>query len=464
MKELLSTSAAALARAIRTKEVSSAEVVEACLQRIEAVNPALNAVVQLAAEAARAQAREADARLARGQIAGPLHGLPVTIKDAFETAGIVSTGGTKGRASFVPAEDATAVRRLKAAGAIVLGKTNLPELSLAFESDNLVYGRTNNPYDLARVPGGSSGGEAAIIAACGSPLGLGSDAAGSVRLPAHYCGIAALKPTTGRAPTTGHFPSLVGIFGPLLAIGPLARRVEDLALALPIIAGADWRDAAVVPMPLGDPAAVDAKTLHVAFHTDNGIATPTPETASAVHSAARALADAGATVEEERPQALDQAYDILLGVWAADGGAGIEAELERAGTTESHPMVQRLLDSLRPYALSGAAYGDLLSRWARFRNSMLAFLEGYDAIVCPVNAAPAMPHGLTWDGKNFPTFSYTAAYNLTGWPGAVVRCGTSPEGLPIGVQVLARPWREDVALAAAQILETALGGWQPPPL
>jgi amidase len=209
----VTSSATPLARAIQARQGSALEVVEAHLQRIADVNPRLNAVVQLPAEAARAQAHAADAALARGEIHGPLHGVPVTIKDAFDTAGIISTAGTLGRAGFIPRQDATAVARLRAAGAIVLGKTNLPELSMACESHNLIYGRTNNPYDLARTPGGSSGGEAAIIAACGSPLGLGTDAGGSLRVPSHFCDIATIKPTRGRVP-------MIGAGGALWHAGP----------------------------------------------------------------------------------------------------------------------------------------------------------------------------------------------------------------------------------------------------
>src|SRR5207248_9792799 len=221
MDELIYASATSLAQAIRNKRVSSQEVVEAYIHRIEAVNPQLNAVVQLTADTALTQARQADVALTRGEIDGPLHGVPITIKDSFDTQGVISTAGTKGRASYVPQQDAPAVARMRAAGAILLGKTNLPELSLAYESNNLIYGRTNNPYDLSRTPGGSSGGESAIIAAGGSPLGLGSDAAGSLRWPAHCCGIATLKTTYGRVPMTGTFPPAMGLLGPLWQAGPL---------------------------------------------------------------------------------------------------------------------------------------------------------------------------------------------------------------------------------------------------
>jgi len=462
--ELIYASATELARAIRAKEVSSEEVVDAYLQRIEKVNLKLNAIVQLTADSARVQARKADADLARGRVRGPLHGVPMTIKDNVETAGVVCTGGTKGRASFVPTQDATVVARMRAAGAIMLGKTNLPELALAFETDNMVYGRTNNPYDLSRTPGGSSGGEAAIIAAGGSPLGLGNDMGGSIRLPAHLCGIAGIKPTTGRVPKTGHFPWSGRWLDPLWQPGPMARFVEDLILTLPIIAGVDWRDPTIVPMPLGDPEKVDLKSLRVAFYTDNGIMSPTPETVEVVKKTAKELSDAGVTLEENRPEGIEQSYNIFKGLFAADGGAGVQRLLQTVGTTEIHPWTQGLLGFCRRFGMTTAEFGGLMLQLATFNRSMLSFMEKYDVIICPVCAHPALPHGVSIEFEKFPAFSYTMTYNLTGWPGVVVRGGTSPEGLPIGVQVVARPWREDVALAVAQHIEIVLGGWQRSPL
>jgi amidase len=462
MDRLIFRSATTLAKAIRAKQVSSEEVLRASIERVGAVNPKLNAVVQLPAEQALGQAREADRALARGEVKGPLHGVPFTLKDAIETAGVISTGGTEGRAAYVPAEDAVVVGRLRAAGGILLGKTNCPELGWAWESDNLIYGRTNNPYDLSLSPGGSSGGEAAIIAAGGSPLGLGSDAGGSVRFPAHCTGITAIKPTSGRVPRTGHFPGPGGTLDSLWQIGPLARYVEDLALVLPIISGVDWHDAAVVPMPLGDPRAVEVRNLRVAFHTDNGIAPPTRETVETVEKSAKSLSAAGVAVEEAQPAGIAETYEIYLKLFSADGGAGIEALLKTAGTTRLHPLMGRVLEIQRANCLSPAEFGSLVVRWDAFRSGLLAFMERYDAILCPVCAFPGMVHGSTYD--RLEAFSYTMTFNLTGWPAAVVRAGALPGGLPIGVQVAARPWREDVALTLAQHIETALGGYQPPPL
>ncbi|MCH8088566.1 MAG: amidase [Chloroflexi bacterium] len=464
MDKLIYASATALAQAIRHKEVSSTEVVEAHLRRIEEVNPRLNAVVLLTGDRALAEAREADAALARGEVKGPLHGVPMTIKDALDTEGVISTGGTLGRAAFVPKEDATVVKRLRDAGGIMLGKTNLPELSLFWECDNLIHGRCNNPYDLTRGPGGSSGGEAAIIAAGGSPFGIGSDAGGSIRQPAHYCGIAGIKPTSGCVPRTGHFRPPGGIQDFRNQVGPLARFVEDLMLVLPIIAGPDSRDPAIVPGPLGDPQSVDLKGLRVSFHTDNGIASPTPETAEAVRRAVQCLADAGAQVEESLPADIGQVPEIYGRLRRLSGRSEIKQVLDAIGTREVHPFTRKWQESLADTSASAEEIFDCMAEWDAFRGSMLSYIQDYDVILSPVCAEPALPYGQTMDADKLPGFSYVTWYNLTGWPGVAVRGGTSPEGLPIDVQVGAGAWHDHVALAVARHIESALGGWQPPPL
>lgn len=450
-----------MAAAIRKKEISASELVRACLQRIEQVNPRLNAVVQLGAEQALKQARDADQGLARGEECGPLHGVPFTLKDAIESAGLICTAGTEGRAHYVPSQDAVVVQRLRRAGAILLGKTNCPELGWAWESDNLIYGRTNNPYDLSLSPGGSSGGESAIIAAAGSPFGLGSDAGGSVRFPAHCTGIASIKPTSGRVPRTGHFPAPGGLLDALWQIGPLARYVEDLAVVLSVIAGPDRQDPAVVPAPLGDHRQLDLRKLRVAFHVSNGIAAPSPDVAAAVEKSASAIQDAGVAVEEARPSALERTYDIYLDLFTADGGVGLESLLKEAGTQRLHPLMRHVLELQHAGAKSLAEFAALVGRWDAFRRDMLAFISKYDALLCPVCSFAGMEHGSTY--RQLCSFSYTMAYNLTGWPAAVVRGGAAQAGLPIGVQIVAKPWREDVALAIAQLLQDRLGGWQPPP-
>jgi amidase len=450
------SSATALAHAIRTKKLSSEEIVQAFLTRIEQVNPKINAVVELVAEAALGKARHADASMARGESLGPLHGVPITLKDSIDTAGVISTGGTLGRAKFVPEQDATVAARLRAAGAILLGKTNTPELTSSYETNNLLFGYTHNPYDPTRTPGGSSGGAGAIVASGGSALDIGSDTGGSIRFPSHCCGIAGLKPTSGRVPRTGHIYPFGGFMDSFTTLGPMARYVDDLILTFPLIAGPDWRDPFIVPMPLEDPGAVDLDSLRVSFHTDNGISSPTPETVQAVRRAADSLANAGARVDEIRPSGIEEAHEIITALWSADGGAGDRKLLKKAGTTKS---MMTWLDEAVPISMS--EFSDLMDRWDAFRSKMIAFLENYDLILSPVNGKPAQPHGGFDDSD--PMFSYTETYNLTGWPVVVIRGGTSPEGLPIGVQVIARPWREDVALAVARHLEKALGGFQPPP-
>ena len=461
MAELTSCSAGELAEMIRTGQASSADVVDAHLARIEAVGPALNAVVASRAARAREEAKEADRALLRDGPQGPLHGVPVTIKDCFSVAGVRSVVGTTGWAGRVATEDDVTVARLRAAGAIVLGVTNCPELLLAYESDNLVYGRTANPYDPDRTCGGSSGGEAAIIAAGGSALGLGSDSAGSIRVPAHFCGVAALKPTSGRVPLTSTAYPVAGLASRFRGVSPIARRVGDLAVALPVLAGPDGRDPWAVPVTVGDPGSVGIPGLRVTTYADNGIAPPTPETAAAVTRAAAALDAQGAVVTEARPPGVEEA-GMIFDRWGADGGAGIHRILDQAGTKEVSPLLAGFVAVISRRAITTAELTALMVRWDVWRGEMTAFLGAYDLIVAPVAATPALSHGTTLD--HLDAFSYSWTYNLTGWPVVVVRAGTSPEGLPIGVQLVAAPWREDVALAAGAVVEAATGGWLSPPL
>jgi amidase len=452
--------AAVLAARIRAGELSARDAVDECLTAIDAVNPELNAVVQLVPERARAEATAADERHAAGQELGPLHGVPVTIKDCFATAGIVTTVGTTGLRSFVPDTDDVTVARLRAAGAIVVGKTNCPELLMGFESDNLVYGRTVNPYDASRTCGGSSGGEAAIVGAGASPLGLGSDSGGSLRVPAHFCGIPTLKPTHGRVPITSEvFPS-TGPFSRLRAIGTLAPTVDDLALALDVLAGPDGRDPSAAPVPLLDPTSVTVESLRIAAYTDDGASAPTPETVAAVEIAARVLEKAGASVEMARLPVAGEAVELYTGILGGDGGAGLRRVLEAVGTTEPSPPIANMLAFLSADVPPASQYADTLARWDRFRLAAMEFLDRFDVVLSPVAGVPALPHGTTFE--HLSAFGYVFTHNLTGWPAAVVRAGTSPEGLPIGVQIAAGPWREDQALAVAKHLEAALGSFPPP--
>jgi amidase len=425
MRDIIGAPAGWLARAIRTKQVSSLEVVRAHLEHIHTVNPRLNAVVFATGESALKQARAADRKNSkRKPVIGPLHGVPFTAKDIFDTAGLPTTAGLRMLRSNIPDRDATVVARMRAAGAILIGKTLCPPGGVGGDSWNSLHGGTRNPYDISRSPGASSSGEAAIIAAGGSPLGLGSDSGGSIRMPAHYCGIAALKPTTGLVPSTGAYALPGGLTDPRSQVGPMARFVADLILTLPLLVGPDGVDSAVVPVPLARRTPKLAG-LRVAWYSDDGIAKPTQAISAAVRAAARALGDAGCTVTEARPPALREAHLVTLGYWG--------------DKRMSHDRLYR--------------------RWDAFRTEILGFMADFDLIVSPVgpDIAPL------YRSKVVPVnmFSYTIPYSLTGNPCVVVRAGTSHEGLPIGVQVIARNWHDDVALHGAHAIEKALGGWRP---
>jgi amidase len=428
MGEIWQCGAVALSRMIRQRELSSVEVVEGFLERIQAVNRSINAVVVLAQERAMTEARAADASLTAGRFLGPLHGVPFTVKDVFDTAGLETSVGIPERVGLVPTHDAAVVARMRGAGGILLGKTNAPPGGAGGVTDNSVYGRTNNPYARERSPGGSSGGEAALQGAGGSPVGLGSDSGGSLRVPAHLCGVATLKPTSGRVPNTGAFDHPGGMSDTRTQIGPLSRYVEDLTPILKIVAGPDGRDSGVVPMPVDDPDAVELRGLRVAFYTDDGATPTTTETAASVAEAADALAQAGASVTEACPQRIGQdALDITHRYWAWE-------------------------------ELPGGETVRLLADWDSYRSRLLTFMQSFDVIVCPASPAPAGLHGEGLESM----FNYTLPYSLSGQPCVVVPVGTSPEGLPIGVQVVARVWKDEVAVAVAQHLEVTVGGWWEP--
>jgi amidase len=463
MKEILRCSATSQASLVRRRKVSSRELTAAHLERIAEVDPKLHATVEVLAARALAEADAADAALARGETVGPLHGVPFSTKDSMELAGTVCTAGTVGRSGAAAStEDAALVARLRRAGGIPIAKTNLPDLLFAFESDNLLFGRTNNPYGLDRTSGGSSGGEAALIAACGSPLGLGSDAAGSVRLPAAFCGIAGIKPTSGRLPRTGHFPPAGGWIEALWQIGPMARRVEDLVTVMPLLAAPDEYDPTAVGMPAPDPAAVSLRGLRAAFYTDNGLAAAQPEVAEVVRAAARSLAADTACMDEARPACLAAAYDLEMKLLGPDGGDSVRRYLADLGSTRVHPLLTGWLDKLEPYRTDLAGLEGYWAEWDAYRAEMFAFLRRYDVLLAPAYTQPALVHGASMRDENFRGFSHTMAYNVAGWPAAVVRCGESAEGLPIAVQVAAGPWREDRVLAVAWALERNFGGWKAP--
>jgi amidase len=352
----------------------------------------------------------------------------LTVKDVFDDAGLAGAVGIEQRRRHVPGYDAVAVARLRQAGAILVGKTNCPPSGSGGDTENVVYGRTLNPYDLTRTPGGSSGGDAAIVAAAGVPFSLGSDSGGSVRLPAHYCGVAALKPNFGRIPNTGAYNHPGGLTDLRTQIGPVARSVADLALLLPVLAGPDNFDSSVIPMPVYDAGAVVLSKLTVAYVLDDRSAPVTPETADTVGKVAQALSRAGVTVEQQAPR------DFVR-----DSGAITEAWKGRE-------------------ALRGQDVMEMFNAWDHYRTRMLQFMERYDALICPVDVHPAPP----FKERNTKRFDYTRPFSLTGWPVVVVRAGASKQGLPIGVQIAARPWREDVALAIGMAIEQEFGGWAVP--
>jgi len=416
MNDAIYWSAARLARSLRAGELCSREIVDACLARIGEVNPAINAVVQLVAERAQAEADELDRLAANGQFRGPLHGVPITIKDSLDTEGIVSTGGTLGRREFVPRQDAPVVARLRAAGAVLLGKTNTPELTLSGETNNLIYGRSCNPFDTSRSPGGSSGGSAAIIACAGSALELGSDTGGSIREPAHLCGIAGIKPTSGRTPRSGHIVPYGGVFDSLTQIGPMARYVEDLALALPIICGPDGRDPAVVPVAMGDPAAIDLRRLRIAWYADNAIVSPDPEIQRVVSETAQALQGEVAVIENHLMPGMRELVDLSTELRESANAGVILRLLERYATTQAGPDLDGYLTE-KSLAASDRVDPALLEAIDEARSRALAIFADYDAILCPPSHALARPHKAS-HGDSFDDWSYVTIHNLLGWPGA----------------------------------------------
>jgi amidase len=426
-------SAIELASAIRSGEYTSVEVVEGHLSRIAEVNPRLNAVVQLDSEYALDAARSIDERLNRQEAIGPLAGVPFTVKDWIDTKGLPCTAGEERYRDRIPDQDASAVARLREAGAILLGKTNVL-------TDNPVYGRTDNPYRAGFSPTGSSSGEAAIIAAGGSPMGLGSDSGGSIRQPAHCCGIAGLKPTTGRVPLTGHFPPISPLADPRTTIGPLARSVKDLAAVLTVIGGPDGSDPAALPVPLDEWKEVRLDRLRVATYTEHEGATPHPDVVAVTQKTAGELLARGIEVEERVPPRIADALAITREYWARPESESLE-EWCPSGSSR----------------LSGQDVERHLFEWDRFRRVMLGFMQQFDAILTPAAELPARPHGEPEGG-----IPYTLPYSLTGYPALVVRAGSTPEGMPIGVQVVARAWCDDVALALGVMIEDTIGGWQPP--
>ncbi len=490
MHDLTHSTATELADSIRQHRASSQEVLEAHLRQIATHNPSLNAIITLDEVQARRRSKEADEALARGEIWGPLHGVPVTIKDVFETTGLRTTSSFRPLATYVPKQDATVVARLREAGAIIAGKTNTAEMAGDEQTNSPLFGRTNNPWNLDRTPGGSSGGSAAAVASGMSPLDIGSDIGGSVRNPAHFCGIFSLKPSDYRVPFTGHIPPPPGSKGRgllryFLTPGPLARSVEDLKLALTIIAGPDSREWEVPPVPLAPAPVRDLRELRFAWSDDFGIPVST-EIRTALADLAAELARSGCRVERCDPPEFDfsqalQVYGQLKEaaltvrssplhlprfVWWA-----LAEQIPRSNPT-SRGLMRGAGSNLQAHARA-------LSQRDVFIAKMDHFLAEWDAWLCPVAALPAYPHlqarnpieqlraTVDVDGQKIPyllaTSVYTGLFNLTGNPVVVLPLARTKDGLPVGVQVVGKRWDDMALLAVAEQLTQVTGAFQPPP-
>jgi amidase len=466
--ELIKLSATKLAALIRARAVSPVEVIEAYLRRVERLNPQLNAIVTLSPDALE-RAREAEAAIMRGDDVGMLHGVPISVKDTIETEGLRTTSGSMLRARRVPDKDAPAVRRLKAAGAILLGKTNVPEMAIPYECDNPVFGRTNNPHDLRLTSGGSSGGEAAAISACLSPAGLGSDLSGSIRVPAHFCGIVGLKPTTGRIGSSGHCPPAVGPFSLGATVGPMARRVEDLSLLLNVLA--EFSETKSISAPeekTEDDKRKDMRGCRVALYLDEGSAPVTNETQQAMQAAAHALTEAGLVIAEEQPPGLERAIDLWPALFSRAATIQLRS-VYKGQETKAGGVVRSALasaDNAPPPSLD-----EFINAWSErdiLRAGLVQWMNKTPLIIAPVGATPAFEHGarrVEVEGQAisiFRAFNYSRICNVLGLPSVSVPAGRTREGLPIGIQIIGRPFEESTVLAAASILEESLGGWAQP--
>jgi len=468
--DLLYMSATKLAGLIRAKKVSAVEAVEVAIARHLEVNDRLNAVVMNCYTRARAEARAADAALARGEIKGPLHGVPMTLKDSIDTEGVITTGATYGRQQYIPTHDATVTARVRAAGAILLGKTNTPEFTLGglggiSTSSNLLYGSSHNPYDLTRTTSGSSGGAGAIVAAGGAWFDIGSDWGGSIRGPAHANGIAGIKPTSVLVPRTGHIVDYGGVFDLWQQLGPMARRIEDLTLITRLIAGPDFKDASCAPVPWRDPAAVELKKLRVCFFPTNPVTKADADTQATVLAAVKWLEPEVASVTEDFPRdILADLYDARRALTNGDAWAFFKRLADKWGTKNFSPSVKTRMATMQP--VSSADYVEAWERHDLAKSRMLQWFKKYDVLICPTAATPAGEIDGEDVGGGGMGWSYTNPFNTTGWPGTVVRCGTSTDGrkLPIGLQVIAAPWRDDITLAVATHLEAKGGGYQRPPI
>ncbi len=449
---------------LRDRQVSIAELAEAHIAQIERLNPALNAFADFDAERVRGEARRLDTA---GEARGPLHGLPVTVKSSIATAGFRCEIGSLLNRGDAPREDAVVVGRLRAAGALILGTTNCPEFLMAYETANLLHGRTRNPWDLERTPGGSSGGESAAIAAGMSAAGMGSDSGGSVRVPAHFTGICSLKPTPGRIPAQGHLPPCIGPFSILGAIGPMARTIEDVALLFRTLSGQDADDPFSAPVTLREPGPDELRSQSIGYFEDDGLIPVTRETRAAVRDAAAALRDAGYRVEPFRPDTLELLRKLWWTFFVQCGAMFYEPAIRGKGDQLS-PIFKEFLsiaESAPPLTAR-----ELLDAWAEsdlLRARTLTAMRAYPVLLCPVASVPAFRHGercWTIEGQTvayLDAVRHTQWFNMLAAPAAVVPVGQFPEGLPIGVQIVARPFEDEIALGVAAVVDAAFG-YRPP--
>lgn len=472
MSDLVRLSAVEMARLVRDKQISPRELVDAHLAQAERLQPHLNAFATLDTDGARRQAQASEQALIRGDKLGPLHGVPLTIKNCIDVAGFGADTGSRLRREYIAAADAPLVARLRAAGAIILGTTNTPEFLMAYETDNLLRGRTSNPWDLARTAGGSSGGESAAIAACCSAGGVGSDGGGSIRVPAHFTGICGLKPTPGRIPATSHFPQSLGPFARLGVVGPMARTVADLEVMLRVMSGPDPGDVTTVDVPLRSIPPAELRRLRIGYFEQVPEVPVTPETRQAVRQTAEVLEAQGFEVVPFQPKGLEKARDLwwnLFGLVIREVMTPVLAG-QQGDLSPLFNDYWQIVSAFPPITTQA-----LLDTWMerdQLRLQLQQEMQDFPVLLCPVCAVPAFPHGQrTWqiDGvtvrylREPDVMTYTQWFNLLTNPGAVVPVGCSPEDLPIAVQVVGRPYEEPAVLGVAAAIESTFG-WQEPPL
>jgi amidase len=466
MSDVVLESAVRQLELLRSGELSVVDLTEAHIEQIARLNPQLNAFADFDPDRVRTQARRFDDFEGPR---GPLYGLPVTVKSSIATAGYRCEIGSLLHKGDVPQEDAVVVARLRRAGALILGTTNCPEFLMAYETANLLHGRTSNPWDLARTPGGSSGGESAAISAGLSAAGLGSDSGGSVRVPAHFTGICSLKPTPGRIPGRGHLPPCIGPFSTLGAIGPMARTMEDVTLMFRTLSGQDPGDPVSPPVRLREPTPDDLRKNTVGFFEDDGLVPVTPETRAAVNAAAQALREAGFRVEPFRPPTLELLRQLWWKFFVQCGEMFYLPEI-RGREHELSPIFSEFLGIAR--ATQPLTAATLLDAWAEsdlLRSKTLESMSDYPVLLCPVASTPSWRHDeRSWIVEGRPVdyldaVRHTQWFNVLAAPAAVVPVGRSPEGLPIGVQIVARPFEDETALGVAAVVDAAFG-YRPPPM